>query len=173
MLLKYCFLLLQKGLTQILRCFLCFSKLIVVLSMFYLLFNLDLVIMAFLKVLSMKGLSLYLRYFQFKGASFSRVKLKGVLKLLRESSDSDKSFIRVSAKSLLSKFLAITATKEFFTFTFGKGNSANRHYQFILTRYSRLFSARFHNKESHICNNMINGRKISAHRTRWCFDSMT
>ena len=61
MLFKYCFLLLRKRLTQILRYFLYFSRLIVVLSKLYLLFNLDLVIIAFLKVLFMKGLLLYLR----------------------------------------------------------------------------------------------------------------
>ena len=105
MLVKYCFLLSRKILTQILRCFLHFSKLMVVQSKFYLLFNLDLVIMAFLKVLFMKGLLLYQIYFWFKGAHFSRVKLKVVSKLLRESSVSDKFNIRVSSKNLLSKFL--------------------------------------------------------------------
>ena len=89
MLLKFCFLLLCKRLTQTLRRFLYFPKLMVVLSKLYLLFHLDLVIMAFLKVLFMKGLLLYLRYFCFKGANFSRVTLKVVSKLLRESSVSD------------------------------------------------------------------------------------
>ena len=76
----------------------------VVLSKLYLLFNLDLVIMAFLKILFMKGLLLYLRYFCFKGANFSRVKLKVVSKFSKESSVSDKFFIRVTSKSLLSQF---------------------------------------------------------------------
>ena len=40
--------------------------------------------------------------------------------------------------------------KEFFTFTFGKDHSASRHYQFMVIRYSRLYSARFHKKGSHI-----------------------
>ena len=163
MLLKFYFLLLRKRLIQILRCFLYFSMLMVVLSKFYLLFN----IMAFVKVLFMKGLLSHLRYFCFEGANFSRVKLRVVLKLLRESSVSDQFFI-----SLLKKFtikILITAIKYFFTFTFGKGQSANRHYQFMVSRCSRLYRARFHKKGSHICNNMINGRRISTHVTSWCF----
>ena len=140
-------------------------------SKLHLLFNLELVIMAFLKVLFMKGLLLYLRYFCFKGANFSRVKLKAVSKLLTESSVSDKFFIRVSSKSVLLSLA--TAIKEFFTFTFGKGHSTNRHYQFMVIRYSSLYSARFHKKRSHICNNMIYGRRVSTHVTSWCFDKMT
>ena len=117
--------------------------------MLYLLFNLDLVIMVFLL---MKGLLLYLRYFYFKGANFPRVKLRVVSKLLRESSVSDKFFYQ----SLLKKFtikILITAITEFFTFTFGKSPSANRHYQFMVIRYSCLYIVRFHKKGSHICNN--------------------
>ena len=76
MLLKYCFLVLRKRLTQILRFFLYFSKLIAVLSKFYLLFNVDhLIITDFVKVLFVKELLLYLKYFSFKGANFSRVKV--------------------------------------------------------------------------------------------------
>ena len=67
-------------------------------------FDIDLVIMAFLKVLFIKGLLLYLRHFYFKGTNFSRVKLKVVSKLLRESSVSEKFFIRVSSESIQSKF---------------------------------------------------------------------
>ena len=136
----------------------------VVWSNLYLLFNLDLVIMAFLKVLLKKGLLLYLGYFCFKGANFSRVKLKVVSKLLRESSVSDKFFTRVSSKSLISKC---------FTLTFGKGHPVNRHYQFMVSRYSRLYSATFHKKGSYTSNNMINERKISTHVTSWCFGKMT
>ena len=133
----------------------------VVLSKLFFLFNLDLIIMAFLKFLFMKGLLLYLRYFCFKGANLSRVKLKVVSNLLREISVSDKFFYQSFLKKFTIKIL-ITAIKEFLTFTFGKGHSANRHYQFTVIRYSRLYSARFHKKGSHICNNMINGRKINT-----------
>ena len=61
--------------------------------------------LSFFKILLIKRLLLYLRYFCFKGADFSRVKLKVVPKLLRESSVSDEFFVRVSLKSLLSNFL--------------------------------------------------------------------
>ena len=152
--------------TQILRCFLYFSKLMVVLSNLHLLFDLDLVIMALLKVLFMKGLLLYLTYFCFKGANFSRAK-SGFETFKRKL-----RFRQIFYQSLLKKFtikIHITAMKEFFTFTFGKGQSANRYYQFIIIRYSCLYSARFHKKESHIYNNMINGRRISTHVTSWCF----
>ena len=63
--------------------------------------------------------------------------------------------------------------KEFFTFIFGKGHAADRFNQFMVIRYSRLYSARFHKKESHICNNLINARGTSTHVTSWCFDNMT
>ena len=55
-----------------------------------------------------------------------------------------------------------TVIKEIFTFAFGKGQSASRQYQFMVIRYSHLYSARFHKKESDICNNKINGRRIST-----------
>ena len=102
--------------------------------------------MAFPKVSFMNGLLLYLRYICFKGANFSRVKLKVVSKLLRESSVSD-NFFSESPQKFTIKIL-VTAIKESFTFTFGKGQSANRH-QFIVIRYSRLYSAGFHKKGSH------------------------
>ena len=144
----------------------------VVLSKLHLLFNLDLVIMAFLKVLFMKGLLLYLRYFCFKGADFLRVKLKVVSRLSRESSVPDKFFYQSLLKTFTIKIL-ITVIKEFVTFAFGKGHSANRHFQFMVIRYSRLYSARFHKKGSHICDNVINERRISTHVTSSCFDKMT
>ena len=81
--------------------------------------------MAFTKVQFMKGLVLYLRYFCFKGANFLRVKLKVVSKLLRET-----SVRQIFNQSLLKKFtikILITAIHFFFTFTFGKSRSANRH----------------------------------------------
>ena len=124
--------------------------------------------MAFLKVSFMKGLLLCLRYLYFKAVNFSRVKLNLVSKLSRESSISDKFVI-----SLLKKFtikILITAIKEFCTFTFGKGHSANGHYQFMVIRCSHLCFARFHKKGIHICGNMIHGRRISTHVTSWCFD---
>ena len=99
----------------------------VVLSKSYLLFNLDLVIMAFLKVLLMKGLLLYLRYFCSKGSNFSRVKLKVVSQLLRESSVSNKFFISVPKKVYYQN--SCNSDKRTFTFTFGKGHSANKNYQ--------------------------------------------
>ena len=143
----------------------------VVLSKLYLLFNLGLFIIAFLKVLFMKGPLLYLIYFCFKGAHFSRVKLKLDSKLLRESFVSDNFFYQRLLKKFTIKIF-ITAIKEFFTFTFGKTHSANKH-RFMVIRYSRLYSARFHKKRSHICNYMISGRRISTHVTSWCFDKMT
>ena len=110
MFLKYCFLLLRKRLTQVLRCSLQFSKLMIILSKLHLLFNLDLVIMAFRKVLFMKGVLLYLRYFCFNPFMYNVEKwsniihesvkflsakfLKVVLKLFG-----------VCSKGLLSKFL--------------------------------------------------------------------
>ena len=127
----------------------------VVLFKLYLLCNLVLVIMAFLKIIFMKRLLLYLKYFCFKGANFSRVKLKVVSKLLRESSVSDK-FLSESPQKVYCQS-SYNSDKRIFTFTFGKGLSANRHYQFMVMRYSSLYSARFHKKGSHISNNMING----------------
>ena len=118
----------------------------VVLSMLYLLFKLDLVIMAFL---FMKGLLLYLRYFCFKGANFSRVKLKVVSKTFTRKLLLRQVFYHSLLKTFTIKIL-ITAITEFFTFTFGKSRSVNRHYQFMVIRYFRLYSARFHRKGSHI-----------------------
>ena len=124
--------------------------------------------MVFLKVVFMKGLLLYLGYFYFKCANFSRVKLKVILKLSRESSVSEKFFIRAPPKSLLSN-----NDKEYFTFTSDKGHSGDRHKQFIVIRYFRFYSTRFDKKGSHIYNNMINGRNTGTHVTSWCFDHMT
>ena len=110
MVLKYTFfyffavVLLHKKLAQK-CCFLQFSKLMVVLSRFYLLFNLDLVIMVFLKVIFIKGLLIYLRYYCFKGS---------ILKLLRESSISD-NFFASPIKKFTIKIL-ISMIRECFTF---------------------------------------------------------
>ena len=96
MFLKHCF---MQQIDANIRLSLIVFKVNGVLSRFYLLFNFDLVIMAFLNVLFMKGLLLYLIYFCFSGASFSRAELKVVLKHLRKSFVLEKIFIRISSKS--------------------------------------------------------------------------
>ena len=154
MFLKHCF---MQEIDADIRLSLIVFKVNGALSRFYLLFNFDLVIMAFLNVLFMKGLLLYLIYFCFSGASFSRAELKVVLKHLRKSFGLEK--ISESPQKV------ITVIKEFFTFTVGKSRSGNIHYHFTVIRCSPLYSLRFHKKGSHICNYANNGIRVSTHVT--------
>ena len=72
-----------------------------------------------MKVLFKKKLLLYLRYFCFKCAKFSRVKLKVVSKLLRES-PSETNFLSESLQKVYYQNY-YNSDKIIFAFTFGKG----------------------------------------------------
>ena len=69
--------------------------------------------------------------------------------------------------SLLKRFtikILVIAIKEV---TFGKSRFANRHCQFMVIRYFRLYSARLHKKGNHICNNITNEGRISTRVKSW------
>ena len=66
-------------------------------------------------------------------------------------------------KKFTSKILVITIKE----LTFGKSCFTNRHCQFMVIRYFRLYSERFHKKGNHICNNITNEGRISTDVTTW------
>ena len=101
----------------------------VVLSQLYLLFTLQLVIVAYLKVLFMKDCYYIWDIFALK------------VQIFWAKTGFETGLTQIFYQGLLRRFtikILITALTEFFTFIFGKGHSPNRHYHFKVIRYSRL-----------------------------------